>query len=60
MMCVADDSTPSDIKTKNATTDLTVLQHGMYDSEPATKVKLCPKTGMSSTYPFQTGNQDIT
>ncbi|XP_072043770.1 RNA pseudouridylate synthase domain-containing protein 1-like [Amphiura filiformis] len=44
MMCVADDP-PVDIKTKSATTELEVLQLGMYDGEPATKVKLCPKTG---------------
>ena len=47
MMCVADDSTPSDVKTKSATTELIVMQIGMYDGEPVTKVKLCPETGMS-------------
>ncbi|XP_033106693.1 RNA pseudouridylate synthase domain-containing protein 1-like [Anneissia japonica] len=47
MMKIADeeDETRQGIKVKSAKTELSVLQHGYYDGDPATKIRLIPFTG---------------
>ncbi|XP_038065362.1 RNA pseudouridylate synthase domain-containing protein 1-like [Patiria miniata] len=49
MMCTVDDSSPDhlsdDVRVLSAVTDLYVVQRGLYDGQPASKVLLKPQTG---------------
>ena len=49
MMCcqTEGEEIPPGVKMRNAVTELMVLQRGLYGGEPATKLRLCPKTGKS-------------
>lgn len=45
MMCLSDGNDPEGVEVKTAKTEITVLERGSYDGDPATKIRLLPVTG---------------